>query len=152
MALSDDSNPIDAGWYISHLSVWIIDKAAGTENLTKILQTIKTWRNNIPQLVIAALIFPVFDLGSKTLFVLLGNSVRVFEPGPAELGVSLLLIIPITFFAGLVSSQLLEEPSWRGYALSRLQARFGLNIASLILGSFWWLWHQVTNIAFGTPP
>jgi membrane protease YdiL (CAAX protease family) len=34
-----------------------------------------------------------------------------------------------------------EEPGFRGFALGRLEQRFGLSAAPLLLGAFWVLWH-----------
>jgi uncharacterized protein len=42
-----------------------------------------------------------------------------------------------TFLGGPVN----EEAGWRGFALPKLQARFGPFLASLILASLWALWH-----------
>lgn len=41
----------------------------------------------------------------------------------------------------LVAGPLSEELGWRGYALDRLQAGYGVFAAGLILGVIWWAWH-----------
>ena len=53
--------------------------------------------------------------------------------------VSALLVMPFV-----------EEPAWRGFALPRLQQRFGALEASLRLGILWALWHTAMFILQGT--
>jgi membrane protease YdiL (CAAX protease family) len=48
---------------------------------------------------------------------------------------------PILLVSQLFTGPLGEEPGWRGFALPRLQAGLGPVIGSLVLGSFWALWH-----------
>ena len=54
------------------------------------------------------------------------------------------LILPtylLTLIVGVILGPLWEEPGWRGFALPRLQARFGPLVGTLILGVLWALWH-----------
>jgi uncharacterized protein len=44
----------------------------------------------------------------------------------------------------LIGGPLGEEPGWRGFALPRLQARFGPLVGTLILGPLWAVWHLPT--------
>jgi CAAX protease family protein len=144
--------PSSLGGISPILSMWIIDKISGSNNLNTILQSAKNWRQNIPRLITAAFVFPLLNLLSKIIASLLGAQVTFLESGPDSLGYALILIMPLSFFTGLVSSPLFEEPGWRGFALPQLKERFGLSLASLILGSYWWLWHQGMNLAFGIEP
>ncbi|TRO50587.1 CPBP family intramembrane metalloprotease [Candidatus Bathyarchaeota archaeon] len=144
--------PSSLGGVSPILSMWIIDKVSGSNRLNTILQSAKNWRKNISLLLTAALIFPALNILSKIIASLLGTHITFIESGPDSLGYALILIMPLSFFTGLVSSPLFEEPGWRGFALPQLRERFGLSLASLILGSYWWLWHQGMNLAFGIEP
>jgi membrane protease YdiL (CAAX protease family) len=52
----------------------------------------------------------------------------------------------------MVIMPLVEEPGWRGFALPRLQTRYGALAASLILGVLWAFWHTMMFIVQGANP
>jgi len=103
----------------------------------------------------AALIIPTLTITGSVLDYLLGRSenLAILLPGRVDLGAWLAFAIPAHFLASLITSPLFEEPAWRGFALTQLELH-GLSpvVASLAVGSYWWLWHQGMNIAFGLYP
>ncbi len=81
-------------------------------------------------------------LGIPTL-IILGI---LIQPGTLEnfkgLNPTLLISYPLTFIAVLFGGGPMgEEPGWRGYALPRLQRRFGPLWGTLILSLLWTCWH-----------
>lgn len=137
------------------LALATLSKFTGGEiSLKQILSQIRfrDWKN----IWIGAAIFAI------PLITLLGNfanhvfgsqdHLQIIQTGPDELGLLVLPVMLIQFAAGLVTSPLFEEPGWRGFALPRLQGRFGRTLGSLSVGLLWWLWHQPMNITFGLEP
>ena len=56
--------------------------------------------------------------------------------------VALLPLYPLTYISTLFfGGAFLEEPGWRGFALPRLQPRFGPLRGTLMLGVLWTFWH-----------
>jgi hypothetical protein len=79
--------------------------------------------------------------------------VQIFKPDVfSTLGWWILLVIPLHFFPALITSPLFEEPGWRGFAFENLQHYVPRDVAGLGIGSYWWLWHQGMNVAFGLEP
>jgi membrane protease YdiL (CAAX protease family) len=92
-----------------------------------------------------ALVLPVVGVlvAGGTHALLFGGRVT---PGaiPSPLSYPLYLGLVVLFFGGL------EEPGWRGFALPRLQGRYGPLAASLVVGVVWAGWHAPLFVLPGT--
>lgn len=127
----------------------------GETSVDKILSTAKTWRTSLPWLLAAVFAFPLLSVLANGINYVSGYDSSLSFVIPSiidELGIILLAVIPIHYAASLITSPLFEEPGWRGFALVQLQSRYGREIGSFVIGTYWWLWHQMMNIAFGIWP
>jgi len=143
------------------LAIFIIQRASNKNiTLKSILKNIriKEWRSpwilSSPFFFIGIYLLTIlFYFGIETLKGVDSTPLQFFKPEVfTTLQCWIFLIIPIHFFAALITSPLFEEPGWRGFAFENLQKYVPRDIASLIVGSYWWLWHQGMNIAFDLEP
>ena len=85
---------------------------------------------------VATIAIPVVVFGTTSVgFVLLG-----YEPELSRLPDPLMTFLPTLIGLSLIAG-LGEEPGWRGFALPRLQERYGPVSATLLLGTVWAFWH-----------
>jgi membrane protease YdiL (CAAX protease family) len=103
--------------------------ADGRTGIRALFQRVAIWRVGLRWYAVALGLPAALSLGVVGLSIALGAAaeVRFNELSPLTV---------ILFF--LVIG---EELGWRGYALPRLQARYGALGASLILGILWAAWH-----------
>jgi membrane protease YdiL (CAAX protease family) len=142
---------------INALTVWAPGFAAiilsalfsGWSGVGRLLRPLGRWRVN-PLWYIMALCFePARWLISFGIDRLLGRS---YELGSMPLQVILgaapgyMMVVAVVF---TLPNAIGEEIGWRGFALPRLQARYGALWASLILGIFWGIWHIPSWIGQG---
>jgi membrane protease YdiL (CAAX protease family) len=129
-------------------------------SLEKIFKNIRFKQIKAPQVLLGVFLMPCLFVIALWIYSLEHNGlapngaeIYLFHPEVfGDLGWFILLIMPIHFCAALITSPLFEEPGWRGFALENLQTKMPRWVAGLIVGSYWWLWHQGMNIAFGVQP
>lgn len=132
----------------------------GNISLKRIIKNIRLreWRSSrvlaSPFIVVGIyLVIMLIYFGVETLRGGDPGPVRLFSPEVFEtLHWWILPVIPLHFTVALVTSPLFEEPGWRGFAFENLRFYLPRDIASLIVGSYWWLWHQGMNISFNIDP
>lgn len=115
------------------VAVWLTQRAEGRAGVEGLLRPILRWEVGVR--------WYAFALGYMAAIKLLAALVHRLVTGAWPLFGD----TPVLVMAGaiLVSTwfQAGEEVGWRGYALTRLAARFGLAGASVLLGVIWAAWH-----------
>ena len=137
------------------LSLAILQRITHEEiSLKEILSQIrfKDWNNT--WIGAAIVTIPILSILGNLIRYLLGGEgqLQIIKSGPDELGIFVVLVMMIHFSASLFTSPLFEEPGWRGFALPRLQDKFGRSLGSLVVAVLWLLWHQPMNLTFGLEP
>lgn len=122
-------------------------RLGGMAGVRRLLGRLLRWRVTLRWYAVALLGFPALALVAIGLgFLLTGqppdfsNSYidRVFPQFPR--GFSPWLLLP-PFLLYSIATTIPEEIGWRGFALPRLQQRYGPLWASLVVGLLWGLWH-----------
>jgi uncharacterized protein len=124
---------------------------SGKAGIAALLRRLLIWRVGLPWYGIVLFGAAALDLVAISIHVLLGGTMPDFaQPFARQLvGPSLnLWVAALAFLLYQVLSNG-EEFGWRGYALPRLQARYGALVASLIIGVIWAVWHLPKFLAAG---
>jgi membrane protease YdiL (CAAX protease family) len=104
-----------------------------------LLQTYSRPRGAFGYYGLGIVLFPAFWLLGNLLSRAMGMDVPFLNASVVDSGLTGMAIL--FFLYNVIYSGLSEEPGWRGFALSRLQARFSPLVSSLILGVLWSVWH-----------
>jgi membrane protease YdiL (CAAX protease family) len=112
----------------------VIDGGAG---IRRLLLKMVLWRVSIWWYLFVFFGFPLLELLGT---VLVPGNMASFQPmAPLPM---LFSYIPFFIYpAMLVGGPLGEEPGWRGFALPRLQVRYGPLLGTLVLSPLWAIWH-----------
>jgi uncharacterized protein len=109
----------------------------GRAGVRRLLRKMVLWRVGLRWYLFTFLGFPVI-LALGTI-VVPGNLASFKPTDPISLLSSFLLFF--IYPALIIGGPLGEEPGWRGFALPRLQRRYGPLVGSLFLGVIWTFWH-----------
>jgi len=105
----------------------------GRAGVQRMVRRLVCWRVGVRWYLVAILFIPV---GQLLITAALGSPdvLRALRP-------SALALYPVAYLAHFVFGPLFEESGWRGFALPRMQHRFGPVRATLLLGLLWSGWH-----------
>ena len=109
---------------------WVTQGGAG---LRRLWQRLTTWDIGIGWYLVVLLAIPLIEI-LVTAAVAGTQMFRTLAP-------SSLLLYPAAFGAHFIFGPLFEETGWRGFALPRMQHRFGPLRGTLLLGLLWAGWH-----------
>jgi len=117
----------------SLVALWITARTEGEGGVRALLGGVIKWRVSARWYLFALAYIPVIKLTVALIHRLATGEWPRFGDEPWY------LILPAIAVSTPVQAG--EEIGWRGYALPRLAARFGLGRASILLGLIWACWH-----------
>jgi membrane protease YdiL (CAAX protease family) len=107
----------------------------GRAGLRRLGRRLLLWRVNVGWYLFIALGVPAIFVAG---ILLVPGALASFRPP----SLTDLLLYPVLFlFIVVLGGPLFEEPGWRGFALPRLQSRWGPLAGTVVLGVLWAGWH-----------
>src|SRR5882762_1023011 len=107
----------------------------GRTGVTQLLKRMVQWRIGLVWYAFALIGMPLLYVASMAAVPGALASFKAPE-------LSTVLLYPVLYIVLLViGGPLTEEPGWRGFALPRLQQRWGPLVGTLIVGLLWAAWH-----------
>lgn len=127
------------------LSLFILNRIYKEKKLVKtIFDRIKLRREYAGWFILSSL-FPIALAVITSLIRFFAgdlSDLHIVQPELVEeVGRALIIVIPIQFFASLITSPLFEEPAWRGFVVATLYEKKGALFTSILVGTLWWVWH-----------
>ncbi len=139
----------------SLVAFFLVRKLEGKAASGAIFRRYKLWRTGfrwwmaailvVPGLTVLALVINVYGLQNAIAPTsILGQYLESMGAG------GFALLFPFLLATGMISSPLLEEFGWRGFALPRLQRSTSALSSSVLLGLVWGVWHLPIWLAYGS--
>lgn len=123
-----------SAWSPTISAIVISGLIGGWKEIKSLLKGFTKWRVGC-KWYLASFIIMLGPLSFALIYNLFGGESPGIDP---NLSFPILLYyLLFTFLSGPLS----EEAGWRGFALPRLQSRFGALASSIILGLIWAFWH-----------
>jgi len=108
---------------------------AGRAGVVRLLKQLVHWRVGLVWYAFALIGLPLMYIVS---IALVPGALASYKP----LSLGDLALLPVLYlFLGITGGPLTEEPGWRGFALPRLQQRWGPLVGTAIVGVIWAAWH-----------
>jgi membrane protease YdiL (CAAX protease family) len=130
---------------------WVFSSAyARTPGIRKQFSTLLKPCGPAVWYLVVFLIFPGILLLAMGITRLFGGEAEFYLADLGFAGAAIFILLE--FLKGfLLSGGINEESGWRGFALPRLQARYPVIVAAVIVGFVWALWHVPYDIGRGVP-
>lgn len=126
---------------------WVLSSAyARTPGIRKMFSTLLKPRGSALWYLAIFLMFPGIPLLSLWITRLLGGEAQSYLDNLGFWGAVIVLLLE--FLRGFfMTGGINEESGWRGFALPRLQTRYSVIAAAVIVGVLWALWHLPYDLA-----
>jgi membrane protease YdiL (CAAX protease family) len=118
------------GWAPGIAAVAVASIVAGRAGVRELLGRFRVWRVGVQWYFVAFFLLAIIIIGGIGLHVLFGGTLPVI-PAAGASAVNIALSFVILIVAGILINT--EEIAWRGFALPRLQAKYGVLVACVLL-------------------